>query len=166
MSHHIGDPLLFIQTDIANRVNEYLQFMATVDETGILQNIEVETGDEGLDAQSVYVRTKGTKKSGKKRAFMVILRISDHKDKQKKKTDVDTRTLRVDDVITWTLKGVEKGRWKDVSKTADRSKHMSNPDVIFMLGAEDAETKIRKGFEKIIKMLKRLFEENGIEIIL
>ena len=161
---HIGKLLFFVQNGVVGEVNGYFLIMASMDESGILRNMIAEMGDEGPDAQSVYIRTRGPKKPGAKTENMAILRISDHRDRQKRQTDVETRTLQVDDVITWTLKGAEMGRWEDVEDTAARQKYKSDPDVIFTLGAKAADAKINDGFEMILDMLRNFFEENRIDV--
>lgn len=163
VSPHIGVLLRFIQDGIAEMANEYFRHAEQTDESGILRNLVAERGNAGPDDQSVYVRTTGLTKRGARRESMAVLRISDHRDKQKR-TDVETRTLRVDDVITWTLKGVEKGRWEDLADRTVRVKHKSDPDVIFKLDANCASIKIHEGFGMIINMLNKVFEDSRINV--
>ena len=162
-SPDIGDPLAMILDGVAELANAHFRLTSSTDRTGILRRMVAVKGEVKSDSQSVYIRTSGSMKLGAKPVNIAILRISDHINKQKS-AKVETQTLRVDDVIRWTHQGIDMGRWADVTDKFVRLKHIHDPDVVFMLDSDDANTKIGEGFDKIIEMIKKVFSENEIDV--
>ena len=167
---YIGVPLTYVQRGVATWFNDYLVTTAGRDiaNADVLSRISAQYGEfEGIHADAVYIKMRRPRRMGgrsAKSSSIAILRIADHDTKQKN-FGVETRTLPMDDVITWTLKGETMGPWSGTRDEADisRKKKASDSDVIFTLRAEDAEAKIGVGVEMLREMLNSFFESNDID---
>lgn len=161
---HISVPLMHVQRGIATWFNDYLVTMAGRDSANadLLSRISAQYGEfEGIHADAVYIKMTGPQRAN---ASIAILRIADH-DPRQENFGVETRTLLMDDVITWTLKGETMGPWSETRDETDmsRTKKAKDSDVEFTLRAKDAKTKMGEGIKMLREMLNRFFESNGID---
>lgn len=118
---HISVPLMHVQRGIATWFNDYLVTMAGRDSanTDLLSRISAQYGEfEGIHADAVYIKMTGPQRAN---ASIAILRIADH-DPRQENFGVETRTLLMDDVITWTL----KGETRSMVGNQRRSRHVQN----------------------------------------
>ena len=161
---YISIPLTHVQMGIVTWFNNYLAKQAGRDIANgeLLSRISAQYGEfEGIHADAVYIRM--TRENGKS-SSIAILRIADH-DNRQESFGVATKTLPMDDVITWTLKGAKMGPWSETRDESDasRTKKARDPDVEFTLRAEDAKAKIGKGIDLLREMLNNFFMSINID---
>ena len=158
---NIGAIMAVFLNGVVNGVNDHVQSARRMDKTGILQNVEAVGNSVAPTDQSVYVRT--TRSTGGIVENIAVLRISDHGPGQGNR-NAETPVLYVNDVIAWSLPGVGECQWSVVTNKLARLKHVLDPDVIFILDMDAAESKINQGIDMAIDMINAYFKKNGIGI--
>ena len=155
----IVDLLDHVREGIVDGCNLRFDANAMADETELYQHIRAIPGDvRGDDAQSVYIEAIGRARLKGSPKTLVVLRISDHEDRQKHRhSEAIRETLLVDGVVQWSKSGVDMGSWSAETDSTLRLKHIRDPEVEFTLLKKHSDAKINEGIEMIMCAVDEVF---------